>query len=469
MDGRRHKVIVLGIIILTLGFIMILEPPTIVQSMQEWTLVNLTLLDEKVMIKPKKEMVVEIPVLLNKTVTVPPLWKREEKPWFSEKVEVPWYSEYKYFSKILSTWRSKNLTVVGTAIEQSSKPFNFYILDTDNFLAWLGRKEYKFWFKGEGKPYYSFNISFAPPSSYYFVVEKTVRGLSATEMYERQEELIVNITVKSNYLRWYCEQVFLNLPFERPYDDLDSVYFNCTIQEEQGRKFDVYYMNSYIFEEKLMKGESYSTFFEAKGVSHVKFNKTIYYNQVKGLYGPVNPDFFFLNPYSQENLTVRILVTSPRIYEKENPALVYSKLFTVKPSLSQSSNPRRNLGLIVLLENLFEVQLCILNDENYQRLLNGVSYRCTVLEDFIPMLSNKTYILPALKDDGSLETYHIIVINPFTPLLNNTVRVKTILTWEEQIIKDVPYKIWFLGPIVIIIGSIILLKSKRMTPTRASA
>ncbi|MGB9760760.1 MAG: hypothetical protein ACPLZG_13100 [Thermoproteota archaeon] len=118
-----------------------------------------------------------------------PIWKLEEKseplvsgesvtakPRYSEWSN-EWYDTYNYWlsSSHIIYGNAENIVIRWSAVEKSSKIFNFYVFDEKNFDFWKEGTSSTAYYIGKGSSTYSFTLNFSKkeelPSHFYYVVE----------------------------------------------------------------------------------------------------------------------------------------------------------------------------------------------------------------------------------------------------------------------------------------------------------
>ena len=456
--SRSALVRMLGVIVAIAGVFLIMVPPTTVR----WEPRVSTVIDEVIELPPKKMLKTE--VLKMASVVVPPLWDRREEHFFEDDIKLPWYTERKYVYTHSPVFvRPRDIVITGTATENSSKSFSFYVLDSENLFRWSDREEFTALFEGEGKASYAFSLSFASgediPFTLYFAVEKLQQGLSTYEMYERHEELNVHVRVEAlGYERRFYPFSYI-LPSEIQYFG-----FNCTVEAEGGMFFDLYETNTYGYD-KMIEGRTNFSKYEAHRVSWVSFSATpSSYSPLWGLEYRI--DLCLDNPYSNSSLTVNITIRGSRI--AENPASVYSKFVRIQspasymPKVESVRDPKYRIHIHPFLG---DIVYGVLDSENYLRLTRGASFTFVTSDDFLA--SEKTLFVPLSLEKSTLPLY-LFISNPRGEWIPTLVEVSVELAWEESTI--IPLLIGGIPPglLVIALGTVVAVVGVAMGKAKPS-
>ncbi|MGB9760780.1 MAG: hypothetical protein ACPLZG_13200 [Thermoproteota archaeon] len=268
-----------GLVLLVLGIVLVFASPSFIKvswEQREEPIEKTFSLLPRFRMEEKSE-----PFISSKIVTV--------EPWYSEWTK-EWYGTYDFPIAFLYIFGdAKNIVTKWSAVEKSSKIFNFYVFDEKNYNLWKEGLSFKAYYEGKGSTSYSFTLTFSKkeelPSSFYYVVEVPKGELNPKASKEELKRVVeVNAIAswteikeaffKSDYAGYYY---FIYTP---GISERRNFVIKGDIVEKNGNNFNFYIMDS-TNHNNFITDKPFSAHYEKKGISSDSFSVQLTEEQLK--------------------------------------------------------------------------------------------------------------------------------------------------------------------------------------------
>ncbi|MGC9014951.1 MAG: hypothetical protein ACP5KW_11300 [Thermoproteota archaeon] len=223
-----------------------------------------------------------------------------------------------WFCNLIIYGDAKDIVIRWSAVEKSSKVFNFYVFDDKNFNLWKEGLRSTAYYVGTGSTSYSFTLTFSKkeelPGNFCYVVEVPKYELKPEASEELKRVVEVNAVAswteitESHKFEYTDGRYFYYISYTPGISEGRNFVIKGNIFEKNGNDFNFYIMDS-TNHNNFITDKPFSAHYEKKGTSSDSFSIQLTGEQLKDVY------FVVKNPNT--NINEIITLKAKLTYEEE--------------------------------------------------------------------------------------------------------------------------------------------------------